>query len=308
VRAALTLVVALFAALGGRALVPSAGSAPAEPEPGRVALLRSEIEALRQANRALERALAARASPAPLEARDAIPVSEQEIAEALARWRAAHPAEARAVEERRTAVVAQRTLDELDLENVPMSELVEVLSKIGFGSREHQAIFQRLRESGRIDEYVAAIEALAAENPDDPALQVALGHAYLQKLFGASPSPETGRLAYASDAAFTRALELDETNWDARFSKAVSLANWPAFMGRGPEAIEQFEILRQQQEAQPPRPEFAQTYLFLGNVHQSAGELDQARAAWRAGLALFPDSEALQHALELAEDDQDGRR
>ena len=154
-----------------------------------------------------------------------------------------------------------------------------------------------MREAGRIDEYVAAIEKLAAASPNDPDLQVALGHAYLQKLFGVGNTPEAGPLAYKSDAAFDRALELDDHNWGARFSKAVSLSNWPDFMGRGPEAIEHFEILLEQQATQPKRPEFALTYLFLGNMQQSAGKHEQAMATWRAGLELFPDVEELRQAL-----------
>jgi tetratricopeptide (TPR) repeat protein len=190
---------------------------------------------------------------------------------------------------------------EADLAAVPILELVRVLADEGLTDLERQELFQRLRETGRIDEYVAAIEALTAADPENAELQVALGHAYLQQLFGVGHAPEQqGALAMKADAAFDRALELDDQNWAARFSKAVSLSNWPDFMGRGPEAIEHFETLLEQQAAVPKRDEFAMTYLFLGNMQQAGGQREKAVATWRAGLELFPGMEELQRAIELA--------
>jgi tetratricopeptide (TPR) repeat protein len=224
--------------------------------------------------------------------------SEADIAAALARWRAAHPDEALRAEE----PAAPRALPaDAEIARVPMTELVELLSGTGFSNVERQEMFERLRKAGRIDEYVAAIEALAAADPENADLQVALGHAYLQKLFGMGNTSETGMIAMKSDAAFDRALEIDDENWAARFSKAVALSNWPAFMGRGPEAIEHFELLLEQQaDAPEQRDEYAMTYLFLGNMYQAAGDAERALATWKAGLALFPGVDDLERAIELA--------
>jgi tetratricopeptide (TPR) repeat protein len=190
-----------------------------------------------------------------------------------------------------------------------MGELVQLLSGADLTGLERQEVFERLRKAGRIDEYVQAVEALAAADPENADLQVALGHAYLQKLFGLGNSPEAGPLAMKSDAAFDRALEIDDGNWGARFSKAVALSNWPAFMGRGPEAIEHFELLLEQQaEAPERRDEFAMTYLFLGNMYQAAGDTERALATWKAGLALFPGMDDLERAIELAGGDDSRTR
>jgi lipopolysaccharide biosynthesis regulator YciM len=43
------------------------------------------------------------------------------------------------------------------------------------------------------------------------------------------------------------------------------------------------------------------TYLFLGNLYQSNGEREKALEIWRDGLELFPDSQELRSAVELAE-------
>ena len=228
-------------------------------------------------------------------------IGEAEIAAALERWRAAHPEDARVAAAAKPERAPRTVPGELDLASIPMTELVQALSREGLTNPQRQELFQKLREAGRIDEYVAAIEKLAAADPENADLQVALGHAYLQKLFAVGNTPEAGKWAPLSDAAFDRALELDDQNWGARFSKAVSLSNWPAFLGRGPEAIEHFEILLAQQATLPKRDEFALTYLFLGNMQQAGGERDKAIATWRAGLELFPDMDQLRQALAVAE-------
>lgn len=296
----LTVLVAALAAFGaGRLARTRADAAAPAPGAGRaelataVADLGAEVARLEQELARRESRLAA---PAPV----VEGLDEADIAAAVARWRAAHP-EAEAARAAARAEAARAAPGALDVASLSLDELVRVLSGNRFDDQRQQELFQALREAGRMDEYVAHMEALAAADPDNAELQVALGHAYLQKLFGLGNSPEVGDVAMKSDRAFDRALALDDTNWSARFSKAVSLSNWPAFLGRGPEAIEHFEILIEQQEGLPLQPQFAMPYLFLGNMHQAAGKREAAIEAWRAGLALFPDSQELRRALELAE-------
>jgi tetratricopeptide (TPR) repeat protein len=104
---------------------------------------------------------------------------------------------------------------------------------------------------------------------------------------------EKGTWAVKADKAFDAALALDDHHWSARFSKAASLAFWPAILGKQPEAVKQFEILREQQESQAPREEFAQTYLFLGNLYASQGNAAKAQEVWRKGAEFFPRSSEL---------------
>jgi tetratricopeptide (TPR) repeat protein len=301
---AVTIVLALVAALAGRWLGSElrTAAAPAEsavlPELG---ALRLSLDAARSQLAELAAELERTAPGASPAANAPAGPSDEELAAALARWREAHPA----AEEARTAArraTTPRAPGDPDLATMPMAEIARELAKSGFGDNERQALFQKLRELGRIDEYLAEIEKLAAADPDNPDLQVALGHAYLQKLFGLGASPEVGAIAWKSDQAFDRALELDETNWSARFSKAVALSNWPAFLGRGSEAIEQFELLIEQQESQPSQPHFAYPYLFLGNMHQASGARPQAIATWKEGLARFPEDPGLLAALAAAGD------
>jgi tetratricopeptide (TPR) repeat protein len=298
-----TLLVAALAGFGGQRL----GSARAARTPGPspevqdLASVATAIQELRRANERLAAEIERRAGGLVAARVRSDEFGEDEIAAAVERWRAAHPEEERAASAARIERAARTTPGGLDIASVPMSEIVQVLAREELGELESEELFQKLRDAGRIDEFVAAIEALAAAAPEDPELQVALGVAYLQKLFTVGNTPEAGPWAMKSDAAFDRALELDDHNWDARFTKAVSLSNWPAFLGRGPEAIEHFEILLEQQAEVPQRDEFALTYLFLGNMQHSSGQLDKAVATWKAGLERFPDVDQLQQALANAQ-------
>ncbi len=298
-----TLLVAALAALGAQRF----GSARAARSPGAATdtmdldQVVARAQELRRENERLAREIERRTSLLATSPAPADEVGEVEIAAALERWRAAHPEEVQAAAARKIERTTRTAPGEVDLASIPMLELVQTLSRSSLTNFERQELFQKLREAGRIDEYVAAIEKLAAEDPENADLQVALGNAYLQKLFAVGNTPEAGKWAPLSDSAFDRALELDEENWGARFSKAVSLSNWPAFLGRGPEAIEHFEILLEQQATQPKQEQFALTYLFLGNMQQAGGERDKAIATWRAGLELFPDMDGLRQALAGAE-------
>lgn len=297
-----TLLVSALAALGAQRLGSARAARALEPADSQdLAAVVARVQELRRENERLAAEIERRAGLPTAAQAPAGEIGEAEIAAALEHWRASHPQEVQAAAARKIERAARTSPDEPDLASVPILEIVQALSREGLTNFERQEMFQRLREAGRIDEYVAAIEKLAAQDPENAELQVALGHAYLQKLFAVGNTPEAAKWAPLSDAAFDRALELDDQNWSARFSKAVSLSNWPAFLGRAPEAIEHFEILLEQQAALPKRDEFALTYLFLGNMQQAGGERDKAVATWKAGLELFPDMDQLRQALATAE-------
>jgi tetratricopeptide (TPR) repeat protein len=162
---------------------------------------------------------------------------------------------------------------------------------------EREKLWKELAKAGLIDALVAEFEKRAELDPDDADKQVDLGSAYLQKLFTVGDM-EKGLWATRADKAFDSALVVDDHHWEARFSKAVSLSFWPPLFGKQKESIKNFEVLVAQQSALPSDARYAQTHLWLGNLYQQTGQHEQAVAAWRAGLELFPDNEALKKQLE----------
>jgi tetratricopeptide (TPR) repeat protein len=175
------------------------------------------------------------------------------------------------------------------------------LAAVGFNWDEAQKVWKALREDGLVDEVLALFEEKAKDQANDPAAQVELGKAYLQKLFTVPAGPEQGLWAMKADKSFDAALALDDHSWSARFNKGVSLSNWPAFMGKQNDAARQFETLIEQQNQVAPKPEHAQTYFFLGNLYQGMGKGDQALATWKKGLELFPGNAQLENQVHAAE-------
>ena len=165
---------------------------------------------------------------------------------------------------------------------------------------QKQAVWKQLREAGQLDQCISALERKAAEDPGSAAYPAALGQAYLQKCATVQDVREQGILAMQADKVFDTALRLDPANWDARFTKAVALSYWPASMNKGQEVIDHFQTLVQQQETQAPQPQFAETYLKLGDQYQKLGQADEARATWQRGAALFPNYAGLASRLTSA--------
>jgi tetratricopeptide (TPR) repeat protein len=178
-----------------------------------------------------------------------------------------------------------------------VQDLFAQLTSEGLSYPQREAIWKKARDAGAVDDLVAAFEDLAKSQPNVADVQVALGAAYLQKLFTVADN-EKGALAVQADQAFDAALAIDPNNWPGRFSKAVSLSFWPAFLGKGTEAIKQFEILVDQQEASgTTKPEQAQTYLFLGNMYEQRGQTEEAKKIWQRGYDRHPTSEELRSKI-----------
>ncbi len=156
------------------------------------------------------------------------------------------------------------------------------------------SIWKRITDAGHLEAAVAHFEAAAANDPRNADKQVAVGAAYLQKLFTVGAGPEAGTWATKADKAFDTALTLDPQHWDARNAKATSLAFWPPIFGKQKEAIRHFEILVQQQEDKGfDLPKYAQSYVFLGNLYEQNGEKDKAAAVRARGAKRFPQNKQL---------------
>ncbi|MFT5292491.1 MAG: tetratricopeptide (TPR) repeat protein [Planctomycetota bacterium] len=184
------------------------------------------------------------------------------------------------------------------LREAEISDLIDMISEGNLSGEELQYAWTRLAEAGRLDDVVAELERMVELDPQDPDLRVTLGNSYLQQLFHGGGGPLAGVLAAKADGAFDAAIQLDDSHLDARFMKAVSLSNWPAFLGKQGEAIAAFEELIVRQEEQQAGEAYAQSYLFLGNMYLETGEADKALATWRRGLEQYPTSSALREQIE----------
>jgi tetratricopeptide (TPR) repeat protein len=166
--------------------------------------------------------------------------------------------------------------------------------------QQKQAVWNQLRNTGQLGHAIAALEERQQADPTSAEIPTQLGMAYLLNISATSDVREQGIGGMKADMSFDAALKLDPTNWEAQFFKASALTHWPDSMNTGPQVIQRFTTLIQQQEAQPPRPEFVQSYVLLGDQYQKSGQPDAARQAWGRGLSLFPTSQTLSQRLNPA--------
>lgn len=256
---------------------PTQSPAPADNNAGdlatEVATLRRQLDELRTA--AVPATARATDATAP-ERREAVAViTDEQIQQALQRYLAEHGKE---------LLPSTTGADDIDVDK-------SVASMRGSSSYwAHSDLYKRLFAAGKMDELIKAFEQSASASPNDTQAQLDLGNAYLAYLqLDQSKWP----FAQKADAAFDRVLAIDENHWQARFTKALSYSFWPDFTGKKPAAIANFERLVEQQSKMPTRPEFAQTYFFLGNLLDQRGETARAKEIWQQGLRLFPDNAQL---------------
>jgi tetratricopeptide (TPR) repeat protein len=162
---------------------------------------------------------------------------------------------------------------------------------------QRQEALKQLQDSGRLADAAAELERLKASDPKNALYPTALGEAYLRMCATTTDVRSQAIWAMNADANFETALNLDPSNWDARYTKAVAMSYWPENLNKGGEVIQEFNTLIQQQEQQAPQAQFAQTYEWLGKQYQKAGQTDAAQQVWQRGLALYPDNQSLQGLL-----------
>jgi tetratricopeptide (TPR) repeat protein len=177
------------------------------------------------------------------------------------------------------------------------SQAIDILVSPQASFQQKQAAWKRLRDAGELDQAIAALKQGAASNPTSPEYPTALGEAYVYQLQTVRDYHETSILGLKADQSFDAALKLDPSNWEAQFFKTASLSHWPPEMNKGPEVIQRLSSLIDQQEAMPPQPQFAQTYVLLGEQYQQAGKPDYAVQTWKLGAARFPGDATLRKKI-----------
>ena len=261
------------------ALRPVADTSPVNA--ASFAELQSTVHELSKANTALQGKLEALARvPAPAvmleNDRTAVPaVSNEQVAAAVEAYLKKRG-------DGETAPLAASGAATFDLEK-DFKEL------IGTNYWENPELWKKALAAGAMDDIVKKLEELAKANPTDIPTQMKLANAYMAYV---SMDQTKWQNSIKADQVFDKVLELDNTHWEARYTKAMSYTFWPKFLGKEKEAISNFETLVTQQEKMPVEAHHAQTYLILGNLLE---ERDPARAKelWKKGARRHPDNQDL---------------
>jgi len=196
------------------------------------------------------------------------------------------------------AVIASATQASAKAIDPAIKQAIESLLSKQLTHEQRRDILKQLVQSGKIDQAISALQQQAANDPNNAEYQTALGQAYVEQAAAMQDfSPDKGILVMQAMKSFDAALSDDPANWEARFTRTAILSHYPAEMNKGQEVIDQFTQLINQQESQPPQPQFAKTYVALGDQYQKLGQNDYALATWQAGAQLFPSDKTLQKRL-----------
>lgn len=187
------------------------------------------------------------------------------------------------------------------INSTPFSQAIDTLVSPRISFQQKQTAWKQLRDAGQLDQAIEALKQGAVNNPTSAEYPARLGEAELQKagaIFqnGGNVS-EMGIWGMQADRSFDAALKLDPSNWEAQFFKADAMSHWPAELNKGEEVIQRLSSLIDQQATMSPQPQFAQTYVLLGDQYQKMGKPDYAEATWQLGAEKFPNDPTLQKKI-----------
>ncbi len=198
-------------------------------------------------------------------------------------------------------VVAVKDSAPIDPAMAAFNQTLGMLISTNATYREKAKIWQQLKASGQLEQALEALKNQATDNPAAPVYHMALGEGYyakLQSVYGQADSSTVAMLALQTDKSFNDALKADPASWEAQYVKAEALSHWPDEMNKGPEVIQQLFSLIEQQESQPAQPQYAQSYVLLGDQYQKSGQTEYAEATWRLGAQKYPNDPALQSRVK----------
>jgi hypothetical protein len=200
--------------------------------------------------------------------------------------------------ESKPVVIASATEASARVVDTAIKQAIESLLSPQLSHEQRRDILKKLNESGKLEQAISELEQRVASDPSNAAYQTLLGQANLEKAVAMQDdSPDKFILVMQAMKSFDAALSLDPADWEARFTRTAILSHYPAGLNKGQEVIDQFTQLINQQEAQPSQPQFAKTYVLLGDQYQKLGQNDYALATWQAGANLFPGDSTLRKRL-----------
>jgi tetratricopeptide (TPR) repeat protein len=189
------------------------------------------------------------------------------------------------------------TVDPIAAAKLAFKQSMDVLLSPASTHEQRQAAWKQLMAAGQLDEAVAQLQQLTAANPQSAQYPGALGEAYLRQCSQTTDVRQQAILAMNADQLFDTALNLDPSDWEARFTKAVAMSHWPASLNKGQDVVDNFLTLIQQQQNLPTETQFALPYLKLGDYYKTAGDTASAFNAWQQGASLFPANDDLKSRL-----------
>jgi len=161
---------------------------------------------------------------------------------------------------------------------------------------------------GRHDRAIEFFHKMVEENPKQTRAKIELALAYVDKIptcGGLAAIVSKGTLARRSLDQLEDVIDLEGKSWVVHYCLRMNHLYWPRALRHSDDSIANISIcIALQEESGDPagQPYYERSYVILGDAHTKAGEYEKARAAWRRGLTLFPDSDQLKERLKERSD------
>ncbi|MEX2262162.1 MAG: tetratricopeptide repeat protein [Bryobacteraceae bacterium] len=168
---------------------------------------------------------------------------------------------------------------------------------IRYGSEYRQAVIA----AKEFDRAIQFFEKLVAGNPKAPNAFLNYGFAYVDKIPAAGSITQV-ILANTALSHFSKSIEL-KPSWIALYTRGNSYLYWPKIFNRAHLGVADLEEAMKMQKADTRRKYHIRAYVSLGDGHWKMDNIEKARAVWKEGLALFPESAALKARLSKEGDD-----
>jgi len=183
-----------------------------------------------------------------------------------------------------------------------MDALLEKVFSGKATEEEEHRFWELARTTGRVDDLIQSLEGKVKDAPGDVPARMNLAQAYIAKLLTIPDGPEKGLWSMKAEGQWKKVLEAEPDHWEARYSLAFNWSMWPDFLNKTPDAIREFEKLKEVQEHGSPQDHQADTYFQLSRLYLKQGKRDKAQEILKTGLSRHPESSELRKALDaLAE-------
>jgi tetratricopeptide (TPR) repeat protein len=153
------------------------------------------------------------------------------------------------------------------------------------------------------DKEIAFFEREVAAHPMSSNLYLNYGFAYVDKIAAAGSITQV-IMANTALTQFTKSIELKPT-WIALYTRGNSYLYWPKIFGRAGLGVADLERAYAMQKAEGKKSYHQRVFISLGDGYWKTDNLDKAKAIWKEGAAVFPDSQPLKDRLAKTGDDLD---
>ena len=207
---------------------------------------------------------------------------------------------------------AERAAPKISAEELEKSlaEMESVLRKSFDGYKLASSYRSRCANYDQYDRAVKFLQELLTNGSANQRARLELACAFVDKIptcGGLAAIVSKGTLARKSLDQLDAYLAKEPDSWLGHYTRGMNHLHWPRALMHSADAAKDFATcveLQTQAARGVVRPEYFRSHVCLGDAYAKNRQMDKGRAAWQAGLKIFPDSKELKDRLAIKDDTQ----